>query len=259
MQGTTRSEAYAKSFSEATRKIATNSFVAAVLCILIYMSVLFVYRQVGNPKIIGYVEYVQTLDENGEVISEKRNDTHYFKEGEEAVVPKADTTHYYNKLYTNDTFPEVLSQILMFCVSSVMIYSVAWGYGAYQKNEITYGHAVRDKLRGLKLGISSSFMFILSYILLIFSKIGLSLKFAFPLFGLVNASYLPLFNSLIDAKYGAYSLVGIMSYNIDDISIFSIGIMIIPFIIKLIVCYLGYELGLRQISIKDKIMFKNTK
>ena len=166
MQGTSRSETYPKSFSEAVRKIAVNSFVAAVLCILIYMSVLFVYRQVGNPKIIGYVEYVQTLDAEGKVVSEEKKDTYYFKEGEKAVVPQADKTHYYNNLYTNDTFPEVFSQILMLCVTSVMVYSVAWGYGAYQKNEISYGHAERDKLKGVKLGLTSSFMFIITYILL---------------------------------------------------------------------------------------------
>lgn len=258
MQDTNKSETYPKSFSEAVRKIATNSFVAAVLCILIYMSVLFVYRQVGNPKIIGYVEYVQTLDKDGKVISEEKNDTYYFKDGEKAVVPKADTTHYYNKLYTNDTFPEIFSQILMLCVSSVMIYNIAWGFGSYQKNAISYGRAERDKLKGVKLGFTSSFMFIVSYILLILAKIGLPLRFAFPLFGLVNASYLPLFNSLIDAKYGAYSLVGIMSYNIESISYGGICIMLIPLIIKVFVCYLGYELGLRQISIKDKIIFKNS-
>lgn len=256
MQGTGKTETYAKSFSEATRKIAVTSFVSAILCILIYMSVLFVYRQAGNPKIIGYVEHVQVLDENGKVISDEIKDAYYFKEGEKAELPKADTTHYYDKLYTNDTFPEVLSQILMFAVSSVMIYNIAWGFGAYEKNAIAYGHSTRDKLKGVKLGLTSSFMFIVSYILLVFAKFGVNFKFAFPLFGLVNSTYLPLFNSLLNAKYGAYGLVGVLSFNIDSISITGIAIMLIPLIIKVLICYLGYELGIKQISIKDRIVFK---
>ena len=54
-----------KNFDEAAKKIALNAFMACVLSLVIYMSILFVFRSIGNPKIIGYTEFEIILDDKG--------------------------------------------------------------------------------------------------------------------------------------------------------------------------------------------------
>ena len=254
-------EIYPKSFEEAVRKVAFNAFMAAVLGIIIYMSVLFLFRTVANPTIIGYIEHVQQVDDKGNVVSEKRSEPYFFKDGEKPIVPKEDNTHYYNVLYTNDTFPEVLSLILMVSVSLIMIYNVAWGFGAYEHNTVGLGTTTRDKLRGVKVGLASSFMFGISYLLLILAKLGIPIKFALGFFGLVIGTYLPLYNAVISSKYGVFGLTAILNSNIesitiDNISFVGILVMLIPLIIKVLVCYIGYEFGFKQFSIREKLLYK---
>lgn len=247
-----------KSFDEAAKKIALNAFMACVLSLVIYMSVLFVFRSIGNPKIIGYTEFEIILDEEGNATDEKGT-TYYFKDGEEPAIPEPDDTHYYNKIYTNDAFPEVLSQLLTCIVFTLMIYTVAWGFGDHRRNEVTFGRAKRNRLEGAKLGLYSSVFSLLAYLLMLISKLGADFGFSMSVFGLVNASFLPLLNAFVYNEHGTYGLTAVLGNTSDDLSWTGLIIMLLPILYKILVCYCAYELGYRNISIKEKIIYKSKK
>ncbi len=247
-----------KTFEDAAKKIALNAFMACVLSLVIYISVLFVFRSIGNPKIIGYTEFEIIVDDDGNAIDEVGT-TYYFEDGEEAVIPESDDTHYYNKIYTNDAFPEVLSQILTVLVFTLMIYTVAWGFGDRRRNEVAFGRATRNKLEGAKLGVYSSVVSILAYILMLIAKLGVSIRFAMPIFGLVNSCFLPLFNAFVSNKHGTYGLTAVIGNAPDDLSWVGLSVMLLPILYKVLVCFVAYELGYKGISIKEKIIYKNNK
>ncbi len=249
-------ESFPKTFSSASKKVALNAFMAAVLGIIIYMSVLLIFRTIGTPKIVGYVTYEITLDKEGRAESEKAAASYYFKDGEETKLPQSDKTHKYSPIYTDDAFPEVFSQILMLAVYSIMIYNVAWGYGAHTKNEVTFGHRKRDKFEGAKVGLASSVVYYIALLLLILAKLGSGFKQALGLFGLVNASFLPLFNEMVYNEHGTFGLIAITSNTPADISWVGVLIMLLPLLYKVLLCFAAYELGYRGISLKERIMYK---
>ena len=244
-----------KNFDEAAKKIALNAFMACVLSLVIYMSILFVFRSIGNPKIIGYTEFESIVDDNANAVDEKRT-TYYFKDGEDAVIPESDDTHYYNKIYTNDPFPEILSQILSCSVFTLMIYSIAWGFGDHRRNEVNFGRAKRNKLEGAKLGVYSSVFSLMAYLLMILAKIFGGMRFAMTVFGLVNSSFLPLLNAFVYNEHGTYGLTAIIGNSPDDLSWGGLAVMLLPIFYKVLVCFVAYELGYKGISIKEKLIYK---
>jgi len=239
-------------FVVAVKSILVKSLLAAILGLIIYMSVLFIYRSFAHPTIVGYT--VTTINEE-----EKSSTTnkYFFKENEEAVLPKADDTHFYNALYGRDAFPEILSQLLIFVIFSIMIYDAAWQYGAKMGNAVSFGRAKRNVFEGIKLGAYSNVVGYIAYLLLLFSKLGLNFKFALPVFSIVNAAYLPLLNATLISELPVTGFSSItQSFNIDT-SFSTLLVMLIPLFLKILVSFIGYELGYRQISIKDKILYKD--
>ncbi len=247
---------YPKTFGEAVKKIMSNSCLAAVLCIIVYMSVLFIYRSVGNPSVIGYTKTVMEFNSDGEAISEKQTQTYYFKDDENREVPESTESVYYNKIYGKDAFPEVFSGILMFVVTTFMIYSNAWGFGSHSNNSDKIANRQHNMFIGIKLGLFSSGAFFVSYLVMLLSKILYPVKFAMTLFGFVNASYLPLLNMFVENKNGTVGLVAVLNNSPSDFSWTGMFVMIIPLLIKIVVCFVGYELGYRNVSIKEKIIYK---
>lgn len=244
-----------KTFSDAIGKVCKNVCLAAILGIIIYISILYIYRTIGSPNYAGYSTTTYTTSSDGKETENIK--TYFFKEGEDHKLPENDETHVYSPIYSNDLFPEVLSQILMLCVYVLMLYSVAWAFGAHQHNSEQCAGRGKSKYVGVKLGLASSFMYFISYALLIIAKLGVPLNFAFPLFGLVNATYLPLLNAFTNGgPQGVVGVAGLIHNNVGDFSYTGVLVMIIPLIIKIIVCAIGYELGYKQVSIKEKLVFK---
>ena len=188
---------YPKTFGEAVKKIMSNAVLTAFVCIIVYMSILFIYRSVGNPTVIGYTKTVMEFNSDGEAISEKQTVAYYFKDGENREVPENTDTVYYNKLYGKDAFPEVLSQILMFIVCTFLIYNNAWGFGSHNNNSDKIEGKKHSILIPIKLGIYSSGAYFISYVIMLIAKLFYPFNFALSVFGLVNAAYLPLLNAFV--------------------------------------------------------------
>ena len=108
------------SFSAAAKSVTVKSFLSAVLCLIVYMSILLLYRGIANPSLAGYTEATYNKK-----TKETTYTSYYFEEGE-SEIPLGDETHSYSPIYGKDHFPEIASQIISFIVFSLMIYEVAW-------------------------------------------------------------------------------------------------------------------------------------
>lgn len=247
---------YPKTFLEAVKKIMSNACLAGIMCIIVYMSILFIYRSAGNPTVIGYTATVMEFNSDGEAISEKQSKTYYFKDGESKEIPENTESVYYNKLYGKDIFPEVFSQILMFIICAFMVYSNAWGFGSHSNNSDKIAKRKHNALTGIFLGLLSSGAFFVSYFVMLISKLFIPFNFALSLFGLVNSSYLPIFNAFVENTNGTVGLTAVLNNGPNDFSWVGMLVMLIPLVIKIIICFVGYELGYRNISIKEKIIYK---
>ncbi len=103
-------------------------FMAAVLGIVIYMSVLFIYRSAGNPKIIGYTTTITSVDKDGNK-TDTTGESYYFKDGEKHDIPKSNDSTKYSPLLHSRCFPRgAFSNSYFFIVSTLMVYSVAWDF-----------------------------------------------------------------------------------------------------------------------------------
>lgn len=248
---------YPKTFGEAVRKIIGSACLAGIIGIIAYMSILFIYRSVGNPTVIGYTTTVMEFNSDGEAVSEKQAKPYYFLENEKVVVPENTNKVYYNPIYGKDAFPEVLTQILLAIVSSIMIYNRAWGYGSHSNNSDKIANKRHNPFLGVLLALASSGFYFVSYLIMIISKLGLNIPAAMSFFGLTNASYLPLFNAFVENEIGTVGLVGVLNNSPADFMWIGMLFMLIPLAIKIIVCFVAYELGYRNISIKNKIIYKD--
>ncbi len=241
------------SFSAAAKSVTIKSFLSGVLCLIVYMSILLIYRGIADPNVAGYTETTYNPK-----TKETKYTVYYFEKGEETL-PKGDENSSYSPIYGKDAFPEIATQIISLIVFCLMIYDVAWNYGSHQSNAFSFGRTKRDYFESVKLAVCGSFVGIVAYILLLVSRFVSGINWALPVFSAVNSAFLPYLNCFLqftDKPYAPSGLTVITQSNSLEISTLGIVAMLLPFIIKIIVCVIGYELGFRQISLKDKILYK---
>lgn len=242
-----------KDVLSAAKKVAANAFLAAILCIIVYSSVLLLFRSFISPNIIGYTEKVQTFDEEGNLVSEEITNIVDFEKGSDSAIPENTENKVYTARYGLDIVPTVLSQILCMIVQFVMVYSVAWAFGTHQHNAFEFGRAEKNYLEGAKIGLYSSVAGITTFALMILAKFGICENLIYKIFVLVNGTYLPLLNILVDGAVGGVSVI---SKTPQDLSWAGLCIMLVPILLKVLVCYAGYVLGFKGISLKETIIYK---
>ena len=196
----------------------------------------------------------QTYNKQGELIKEEVTDSIYFEDLQNEGIPKDDEIHRYSPIYGVEPVSSVISQILCMTVLFIMIYSICWSYGAHQKNAVQFGKMDRDRFEGAKVGLASSVVGIFAFLVIVLAKFGIDTNISFKLFALVNGTYLPLINGLVEGAQGGLTVI---SKSVSNISWTGILIMLIPLVLKILVCQIGYDLGYKGISIREKLIYKN--
>ena len=248
-----------KSFSEAVRKVWVNAVAAGILSIIIYVSLGVVFKTVA-PNYVGYQPAI--VDEEG----------HRVKDGgfipfEDGEVSFPETDH--DKGYGITVSQEMVSLIFMGTVFTLMIYSVMWAYGDHQRNSVSIGQTKHDKYEGVKVGALSSIVSILalaftliSKLLSCFTSINL-MPLSLSCLSFSNFTFMPILKPFVTVPditiFSRDPSIDRMLFGCSDISWLGIAVMVVPIIYKILICHLAYNLGYRQISIKEKIVYKNNK
>lgn len=133
--------------------------------------------------------------------------------------------------------------ILMFTCS---IYIPFWEYGDKDNNLVAFDRKPKDMLRGVKISVFTVLPYVLASVFLFLYKLGVQ-SWALLIYRIVNVQFIYIIDYLVDIE------------NISQTSWWSVLLcMILPFY-TVIVAEIAYILGFKEISIKEKLIYKSQK
>ncbi|MEG1028339.1 MAG: hypothetical protein RSE07_06590, partial [Oscillospiraceae bacterium] len=146
----------------------------------------------------------------------------------------------------DSTYGLIVCEILVLLAYSLPGYYNLWHLGFSDINKINFGHIKKDNFKGFKLAAIALIPSYLMGIGLILAKFNL-----FPnimvAFKFTNAHLWPLINLINPSAY------------MSDISVIQIIIIALLTIIPNIIFGFAYILGLKEISISQRLMYKKNK
>lgn len=238
-------------------KLFLRAVIAAVLSMIVYLSVGFIFTSIGT-KPEGYTVYVQ--DENSEW-----SEVSYFTLDElsnpedvsEAVSPDTSDdetapTRMYKTISKRSEMPawlkllsNVLSEICMLGMYISMLYIVAW-----EKGETARQHRKEepiDELYGLLGGLIATIPLFIAWAALLVSKFGWFNPDYAGTFQFIMAPWFPVVNGMMGAS---------VSTDVPWWAIFAV----MPFIyLKPFVTHVAYTLGTKDIVLRDQILYGGKK
>lgn len=218
---------------------------ASIICFIVWFSIdamcLSFLGEVSGYQIYAY-------DENGEnpqlIIS------HTFAEGEDRTVDIAlDENQVITKIRTmsptNTAVVGVVSSVFTWLIFGLFPYNIVWNMGSHDENYVNIGQMEEDSLFGLKTGLVATIPSAILYLLLVLGKFGLFPSVILQWHRLINSPFIP----YIDAVEMGVKTVTELSFG----SLLAVGatLLFVPF-----VCWLGYHLGYRGISIRERLVYK---
>ncbi len=238
--------------SETKKPLLKTSFnvwlrlvVASIMCFIVWMSIdamgLGFFSEVTGYEIYAY-------DENGE--NPQLVTSHIYTEGEDRSA-KVETKDNEVLTYTRtmsaktDTAIGVLSSAFTLLIFGLFPYNILWNMGSHDENYVLLGRMKKDIYFGLKVGTVASVPSAVLYLLLILGKFGVIPAVILKWHRLINAPFIPYIDAV---EMGAKT-----APELSVVSLLAVGatLLFVPF-----VCWLGYYLGYRQISIREKLVYK---
>ena len=127
-----------------------------------------------------------------------------------------------------------------------IVYSSLWNQGREDKNLANFGHIVLDRWRGIKIGLLANLPFLVMGGLLILSRFGLFWNFVF-LYKIVNAQFWPLINLFRS------------TLDVMDFAVWQVVVIALLPLLTAAVSQLGYLLGIKDVSILQKLIYRDKK
>lgn len=142
---------------------------------------------------------------------------------------------------------DVICSILTLLLLAAFPYSVMWTQGDKDNNSVHFGHMAEDKLRGLKVGALATIPSAITYILLIFSKLGVMLPNYYVFYRLMNVPFMPIFDRL----------TGGTAMMTAEIPWGAIVAMLMTVVFVPLLAHVGYWLGYKEISLVERFIYVN--
>lgn len=189
-----------------------------------------------------------SVDEASSQLEESGSETSGEGEGTTTTSSTARRVYFRNDMPQSAAIAQdVICQIITLILIVIFPYTALWSKGDRDKNNVNFGHMPEDKLRGLKVGLMASIPSLLAYIGLIVCKF-VPVDWYWVIYKYVNMAFYP----ILTAIGGAATLTA-------DLSIGAIALTFLPMLVVPLVCYGGYMLGYKQISISEKFIYVNGK
>ncbi len=226
-------------------KVWLRLLLASIMCFVVWVSVDAV-SLTAFGQVTGYQVY--QYDENGanpELINE-----HIFTAGEdrsaEIKVEENQQVIYTREIPRGaDAVMGVVTSVCTWLIFALFPYNTLWGIGSHDDNYVQLGRMQEDKLFGLKVGVVASIPSAILYLLLVLGKFGVFPNVIIRWHRLLNPAFIPYIDAIEQGASAATELsVG---------ALLAVGViwLFVPF-----VCWLAYYLGYRQISIREKLVYK---
>ena len=223
-----------------------KTIVLVLMVFIINVSLVAIGIAITKPT-DGYTVYYS--EDGGKTLDEVY--THYYKDGEDLKYNALkNDEHYYKKEIAgklNDNVKniiDVISYVCGFLLLIAIFYNEFWREGDKDATDFEFSKKPYNKYKGFKIALLGTSPFILSYIILIISKLFNILPSFSRYFYFIN--------------YYMYYIIGILIPNIEtkDNGILNILATIIVLIPIPLICAIAYNLGTKHLDIKKSIMYK---
>ncbi len=224
--------------------------VAAVMCFFIYFSIQFSWGAFFTKNVSYTVYETYESGENVELYTFELADGEdtEFKALEEQgkTVVKV-----YNRSKLTSA-QELSANLICFAFTFVTLlflnYNRLWMLGTGDNNKVKFGKAQEDKLKGLKIGLLATVPSFLLFALTLISHFGILPSVVFDIYKLANFHLFSI-NNIIFGSSAA----------ISQIPLWKLAVAFLPNLILPAICAAAYALGYKDISLKDKFIYKNKK
>lgn len=248
-------------------KIFLYSVLAAVMCFFLHMSVTMALS-IGSTQILGQ-RVGGVLEDGRTIVCETYNATAekeaytvaYILEEDGTEIPvaaedldKYPITQSYKENIRTAVDPAMkaitdwVAQILMVILFLAFPYSTLWYMGDHDRNQVQFGHMPEDRLRGAKVGAIASVPALVMWVLLVVGKAGGLLPGFVKTYRWFNMCFLPYFDSVVPTAVT----------NPVDVPWGGILAMIPVLLALPLMTGLGYFLGYKEFSIRDRLVYSAT-
>ena len=230
-------------------KLYGKLVVSTIMCFIIVFSLTFLSAFIFSNE-IGY--RVSGVSPEGVINDELY--IHKYADGEDLRYQEYEQQGYeLNKVEIRSevsggarTFLQVASQICCLGVLISFIFPMFKDLGNKDRNAVNFGRIAEDKLKGLKAGLFAIIPVCVVTLFFIFTKNNLTANFSVTLYLFFNSAF-----------------YGIMDFLTNHVTAFKdtqtlnlILIMVVHLIIP-IIAHIAYSLGFRDISIKERLIYKD--
>lgn len=145
-----------------------------------------------------------------------------------------------------DTIGQIIWSVVFLIAYSIPQYVAFWSIGNKDLNAYRFGHIKKDAFKGFKIGLIISIPSFIMAILFILSKFSLFYNFTIP-FKFLNAEILPLINLIQRSMY-------MPDFTVPQV----LGVAALT-LIPSILCGIFYQIGFRDFTPSQWIIYKNEK
>lgn len=239
----------AKSNGQMALGVFARTIVAALIGILVYLSLTMIFTSLSTDK-IGFAIYKENEDGSTTFVEKHLYTDEDYTENMELADDQMVITLYSEVPDGVALTLDIVSQIASLVVLAAFPYRHLWAQGDHDRNEANFGHIRVDSLRGLKIGLIADIPAILVYAVLWLGKLGVpGLGNTHSLYTLFNSSFLPF----------CYRTMGRGLTSATALSTGSMLALFLPVVFLPLVCHVAYTLGLHQFAVTDKLFYKNKK
>ena len=135
-------------------------------------------------------------------------------------------------------------QIILIFMFTCSVYIPFWEYGDRDNNLVLFNKRNKDMFFGLKLSSLVVIPYFVSSILLLLYRLGVP-SWTLLIYRIVNVQFIYIIDHLVDIQ------------NATATSWFSIVLCMLLPLYSVLVASIGYILGYKQISIKEKLIYKS--
>lgn len=226
-------------------KVWLRLLFASIMCFVVWVSIdamgLAAFGEVTGYEIYAY-------DENGENPQLVTSHIYSAEDDRSAKIEVKDNEVFiYNREMSEraDAVMAIISSIFTLLIFGMFPYNMLWNIGSHDDNFVQLGRMDEDKYFGLKVGAIASIPSALLYLLLVVGKLGIIDGVILRWHRLLNTPFIPYIDAVeLDASSAAELSIG-------SLLAVAVTLLFVPF-----VCWLGYHLGYRQISVREKLVYK---
>ncbi len=226
-------------------KVWLRLIFASVLSFIVWVSI----NAMGTgffSEVIGYRVYAEA-DGETVMISE-----HIYAEGEDktAEIKLEEGQTVLNLRETSEatnTAMDIISSVFTLLIYGLFPYNILWNLGSHDENYVLMGRMQKDEHFGLKVGLVANIPSAILYVLLLLGKWQVLPGVIVKWHRILNPAFIPYIDAVENGATTAAELSATALLAVAAILLF------VP-----AVCGLGYLFGYRQISIRERILYKKS-